>query len=101
MDVWRRGPAEPEERDDVQGAAETREWDSAILLDKSPGSVGFLCALEDVVVVYEDAQCRRSTNEDGDECEAGFSCVHVIDALENEWVGFKEEVEDCVGEGEV
>ncbi len=55
MDMWRRRPAEPEERDDEQGSAEASEGETSVLFDGGPVSVAGFGSLEDGVVVDENS----------------------------------------------
>lgn len=86
------GPAKPEEAGYDARPTEAGEREASVFFDGRPMCVTGFGALEDMVVVEEEAAGDAGTDADREESQAGDAGIHAVDALEYERVGFKEEV---------
>ena len=66
-----------------------------------PRAIEDFGAPENFIVGEKDDAGEEGTDPQSEEGETRFAGVEVVDALEDERVGFKKEVEDGVDEGEV
>lgn len=94
-------PAEPEQADDKQRAAEARQWDSSILFLLCPRPSLVLCFLEVCIPTEEHRKRAQRTSANCEEAKPLNTRREPVQVLINDRIGLEGHVECAVTEREV